>query len=299
MPADWSCRTGVCHRCESGLVSGAVTYEPEPLDDPAQGQVAPPRAPARRVRASPSTRRPGHPARKSVSRRPWFRPQVSSAWRISVASVRRAPRRAGMVVSTSTTSTVTGTTASSCQSGGPVTPSSRPTEGGEQPGAPGDAEDGAADGGQHLGSRESRADLLGRGTESVSQGRGVPAVERGRPGDEDGVDGVDGGQGGQRDHDDQQHLVLSDRLGIGPSDELGVLVVHRTGSPRGDDPRDGHEDADRAQHDPARRPRRARVTAGPATPSAVAAPPHRAAARRREGERRRSRRRRGGRHRGR
>ena len=34
VPAEWSCRTGVCHRCESGLVDGAVAYEPEPLDDP-------------------------------------------------------------------------------------------------------------------------------------------------------------------------------------------------------------------------------------------------------------------------
>jgi ferredoxin-NADP reductase/MOSC domain-containing protein YiiM len=39
VPADWSCRTGVCHRCESGLVDGAVDYRPEPLDDPAPGQV--------------------------------------------------------------------------------------------------------------------------------------------------------------------------------------------------------------------------------------------------------------------
>ena len=39
VPADWSCRTGVCHRCESGLVDGEVVYEPEPLDDPAPGQV--------------------------------------------------------------------------------------------------------------------------------------------------------------------------------------------------------------------------------------------------------------------
>ena len=38
VPADWSCRTGVCHRCESGLVDGAVDYDPEPLDDPAPGQ---------------------------------------------------------------------------------------------------------------------------------------------------------------------------------------------------------------------------------------------------------------------
>jgi ferredoxin-NADP reductase/MOSC domain-containing protein YiiM len=39
VPADWSCRTGACHRCESGLVDGAVAYEPEPLDQPAPGQV--------------------------------------------------------------------------------------------------------------------------------------------------------------------------------------------------------------------------------------------------------------------
>jgi ferredoxin-NADP reductase/MOSC domain-containing protein YiiM len=38
VPADWSCRTGVCHRCESGLVDGEVAYDPEPLDDPAPGQ---------------------------------------------------------------------------------------------------------------------------------------------------------------------------------------------------------------------------------------------------------------------
>jgi ferredoxin-NADP reductase len=35
----WSCRTGVCHSCESGLVSGAVVYGPEPLDKPADGNV--------------------------------------------------------------------------------------------------------------------------------------------------------------------------------------------------------------------------------------------------------------------
>ncbi len=39
VPADWSCRTGVCHRCESGLVDGAVTYDPEPLDQPGAGQL--------------------------------------------------------------------------------------------------------------------------------------------------------------------------------------------------------------------------------------------------------------------
>jgi ferredoxin-NADP reductase/MOSC domain-containing protein YiiM len=35
----WSCRTGVCHSCESGLVSGAVVYRPEPLDAPAGGNL--------------------------------------------------------------------------------------------------------------------------------------------------------------------------------------------------------------------------------------------------------------------
>jgi len=39
VPVRWSCRTGVCHSCESGLVSGAVAYEPEPLDKPADGNV--------------------------------------------------------------------------------------------------------------------------------------------------------------------------------------------------------------------------------------------------------------------
>jgi hypothetical protein len=32
-------RTGVCHNCESGLVSGAVVYGPEPLDKPADGNL--------------------------------------------------------------------------------------------------------------------------------------------------------------------------------------------------------------------------------------------------------------------
>jgi len=39
VPVRWSCRTGVCHSCESGLVSGAVVYGPEPLDPPAQGNL--------------------------------------------------------------------------------------------------------------------------------------------------------------------------------------------------------------------------------------------------------------------
>jgi len=39
VPVRWSCRTGVCHNCESGLVSGAVLYRPEPLDKPADGNL--------------------------------------------------------------------------------------------------------------------------------------------------------------------------------------------------------------------------------------------------------------------
>jgi len=39
VPVRWACRTGVCHSCESGLVSGAVIYEPEPLDKPADGNL--------------------------------------------------------------------------------------------------------------------------------------------------------------------------------------------------------------------------------------------------------------------
>lgn len=39
VPVRWSCRTGVCHNCESGLVSGSVSYGPEPLDRPADGNL--------------------------------------------------------------------------------------------------------------------------------------------------------------------------------------------------------------------------------------------------------------------
>ncbi len=39
VPVRWSCRTGVCHTCESGLISGSVVYGPEPLDKPAPGNL--------------------------------------------------------------------------------------------------------------------------------------------------------------------------------------------------------------------------------------------------------------------
>lgn len=39
VPVRWACRTGVCHTCECGLVSGSVTYDPEPLEPPADGNL--------------------------------------------------------------------------------------------------------------------------------------------------------------------------------------------------------------------------------------------------------------------
>ncbi|HEX5228324.1 MAG TPA: MOSC and FAD-binding oxidoreductase domain-containing protein [Bryobacteraceae bacterium] len=39
VPVRWACRSGVCHSCESGLVSGAVAYHPQPLDQPADGNL--------------------------------------------------------------------------------------------------------------------------------------------------------------------------------------------------------------------------------------------------------------------
>jgi ferredoxin-NADP reductase/MOSC domain-containing protein YiiM len=39
VPVKWSCRTGVCHSCETALLSGSVAYDPEPLEAPAAGNV--------------------------------------------------------------------------------------------------------------------------------------------------------------------------------------------------------------------------------------------------------------------
>ena len=39
VPVRWSCRTGVCHTCITGLIGGTVTYSPEPLEGPAPGNV--------------------------------------------------------------------------------------------------------------------------------------------------------------------------------------------------------------------------------------------------------------------
>jgi ferredoxin-NADP reductase/MOSC domain-containing protein YiiM/ferredoxin len=37
VPVRWSCRSGVCHTCMTGLIGGSVTYNPEPLERPAPG----------------------------------------------------------------------------------------------------------------------------------------------------------------------------------------------------------------------------------------------------------------------
>jgi ferredoxin-NADP reductase/MOSC domain-containing protein YiiM len=39
VPVRWSCRTGVCHSCETGLVAGSVGYRPDPIDAPADGNL--------------------------------------------------------------------------------------------------------------------------------------------------------------------------------------------------------------------------------------------------------------------
>jgi ferredoxin-NADP reductase/MOSC domain-containing protein YiiM len=39
VPVRWSCRTGVCHTCMTGLIGGSIRYHPEPLERPAPGNV--------------------------------------------------------------------------------------------------------------------------------------------------------------------------------------------------------------------------------------------------------------------
>jgi ferredoxin-NADP reductase/MOSC domain-containing protein YiiM len=39
VPTRWSCRTGVCHTCATPLLSGDITYSPDPLEPPADGEV--------------------------------------------------------------------------------------------------------------------------------------------------------------------------------------------------------------------------------------------------------------------
>jgi ferredoxin len=37
VPVRWSCRTGVCHNCETTLIAGDVDYDPDPVEPPANG----------------------------------------------------------------------------------------------------------------------------------------------------------------------------------------------------------------------------------------------------------------------
>jgi ferredoxin-NADP reductase len=39
VPARWACRTGVCHTCVTPLLSGEISYSPDPLEPPADGEV--------------------------------------------------------------------------------------------------------------------------------------------------------------------------------------------------------------------------------------------------------------------
>jgi ferredoxin-NADP reductase/MOSC domain-containing protein YiiM len=39
VPSRWSCRTGVCHTCVTPLLSGEISYAPDPLEPPPDGQI--------------------------------------------------------------------------------------------------------------------------------------------------------------------------------------------------------------------------------------------------------------------
>lgn len=39
VPVRWSCRTGVCHTCETTLIAGNVDYNPDPVEPPTAGSV--------------------------------------------------------------------------------------------------------------------------------------------------------------------------------------------------------------------------------------------------------------------
>ena len=39
VPTRWGCRTGVCHTCTTPVLFGGVTYFPDPLEPPPDGEV--------------------------------------------------------------------------------------------------------------------------------------------------------------------------------------------------------------------------------------------------------------------
>ncbi len=82
VPVRWSCRTGVCHTCETSLVSGDVAYEPEPVDAPALGNVLVCCAQPRTTSSSISrTARRSRPASASeMAQAALTRPMWLNAW---------------------------------------------------------------------------------------------------------------------------------------------------------------------------------------------------------------------------
>ena len=65
VPVRWSCRTGVCHTCETALLSGTVGYGPDPVEEPAGGQRADLLLPAAR-RPGPRPLSPGLAVRSAA-----------------------------------------------------------------------------------------------------------------------------------------------------------------------------------------------------------------------------------------
>jgi hypothetical protein len=112
--------------------------------------------------------------------------------------------RAGIAVRAATKQTVPGTTVSNCQSGGTGVASGSTAEiSAMTPGIPRRA---PASAGSISAAESPCAHLLRGRTERARERRGVPGVERGRPGDEDRVDGR---EGDECDRDHEQHLVQS------------------------------------------------------------------------------------------
>ena len=128
--------------------------------------------------------------------------------------------RAGMVVSAATTSTVPATTASSCQYVG----SPRRRSAAQRASPPATPRTAPANAGSTCAAERPALTSPGGRAEGTGQRRGVPGVERGRPGDDDRVDCR---QGDQHDRDHQQHLVRPLGLRVqtgGPSQSAAIAA---------------------------------------------------------------------------
>ena len=53
VPVRWSCRTGVCHTCETAVIAGELDYNPEPVELAADGSALICCSTAQRRRARP------------------------------------------------------------------------------------------------------------------------------------------------------------------------------------------------------------------------------------------------------